>query len=70
MLDMGTGAGWYTSAELYAWYVGLARENNLEPITQRTFGGALRAMEYTSAIRRWDGNHARCWFISRRALRA
>lgn len=66
--DIG-GPGWYTSASLYGWYVGMAREGGLEPVSQRKFGGVLREMGYRTAIRRVDGKHARCWFITRRAIR-
>ena len=69
MEDMGTGPGWYPSADLYRWYVGMCREDGLEPVTQRKFGAVLRDLEYKSATRRVDGKHARCWFISNRALR-
>ena len=70
MADIGTGPGWYTSAELYTWYAGMCSADNLEPVTHRAFGGVLRDLGYKSAIRRVDGKHARCWFITRRALRA
>lgn len=67
--DMGQGPGWYTSAALYDWYASMCTEDDLEPVTKRMFGGVLRGMGYRSATRRVDGKHARCWFITRRALR-
>jgi hypothetical protein len=69
MEDMGAEPGWYSSADLYTWYVGMCAEDELEPVTQRMFGGTLRSLGYRSAIRRVGGKHARCWFITRRALR-
>lgn len=69
MEDVGTGPGWYPSADLYRWYVGMCEEDGLEPVTQRKFGAVLRELKYKSAIRRVDDKHARCWFISNRALR-
>jgi hypothetical protein len=67
--DMGQGPGWYTSADLYAWYAGMCEEDDLEPVTKRMFGGVLKGMGFRNAIRRVDGKHARCWFITRRATR-
>lgn len=69
MVDMGYGPGWYTSAGLYAWYANLVRSESLEPPSQKAFGMALKELGYRSAIRRVDGKHARCWFITQRALR-
>jgi hypothetical protein len=66
--DIG-GPGWYTSAALYAWYVGMCQEEKLEPVTHRKFGGVLRELGYKTSIRRVAGKHSRCWFITRRALR-
>lgn len=67
--DMGRGPGWYTSADLYAWYVSMASEDNLDPVTRKKFGATLRSLGYRSATRRVDGRHSRSWFITRRALR-
>jgi len=67
--DMGRGAGWYTSADLYDWYASMAREAELEPVTKKKFGMVLRELGYRSTIRRVDGKGARCWFISARAAR-
>jgi hypothetical protein len=69
MEDMGTGPGWYTSVDLYRWYESMAREDKMEPVSQRKFGAVLRELGYKSAIRRVDGKSARSWFITRRALR-
>jgi Cdc6-like AAA superfamily ATPase len=69
MEDIGRGPGWYASADLYRWYVGMCEEDKLEPVTQRKFGGVLRELKYRSAVRRVDGKHTRCWYISNRALR-
>lgn len=69
MEDMGTGPGWYTSGDLYRWYESMARQDKLQPVSQRKFGGVLRELGYKSARRRVDGVPARCWFITKRALR-
>lgn len=67
--DMGRGAGWYTSADLYEWYEGMAAEAKLEPVTKKKFGMVLGELGYRSAIRRVDGKGARCWFLTKRAER-
>jgi hypothetical protein len=69
LLDMGSGPGWYASAALYRWYVGMAQEEKLEPVSQRAFGGTLRALGYRSATRRVGGKNTRCWFLPKSALR-
>lgn len=67
--DMGRGPGWYTSADLYAWYADMAREGELEPVTKKKFGMVLGELGYQNAIRRVGGKGARSWFITRRAER-
>lgn len=67
--DIGRGAGWYTSAELYAWYASMCAEDGLAPVSVKAFGLGLKAMNYRPSTRRFDGKRARCWFISNRALR-
>lgn len=67
--DMGGGPGWYTSSDLYRWYVSMCAEDDLEPVTQRKFGAVLKELGYRNATRRVDGVHRRSWFITRRALR-
>jgi hypothetical protein len=69
IVDMGRGPGWYTSADLYDWYVAMARESELEPVTKKKFGMVLGELGFRSAIRRKDGRPARSWFISARAER-
>lgn len=69
MEDKGTGPGWYPSAELYSWYVGLCDEAQMKPVRKASFGEALKILGYESSTRRVDGKLARGWFISRRALR-
>ena len=66
--DIG-GPGTYPSADLYRWYVGMCREDDLEPVTKRMFGGALRQLGYRSVVRRVCGQPVRCWVISNRAVR-
>lgn len=68
--DMGGGPGWYTSKSLYAWYTGMAREDNLEPVSIKKFGMVLGELGYQRALRRVDGKNTRSWFITARALRA
>lgn len=68
--DLGEGPGWYSSADLYGWFVGMCRSNDADPISQRAFGAALKDMGYRSSVRRVDGKTARSWFITRRAWRA
>lgn len=67
--DMGQGPGWYTSASLYRWYAAMAREDDLEPVSQKRFGMVLGELGYRRHVRRVDGHNARCWFISARAFR-
>lgn len=69
MTDMGRGPGWYPSADLYRWYVGMAQEEGLKPISQNAFGRSLTAMGYRASIRRFGGSLTRCRFISARAFR-
>lgn len=69
MGDIDRGPGWYTSAELYRWYVSMCREDDLDAVSQRKFGAALRELGYRNAIRRTATGHARSWFITRRAFR-
>lgn len=66
--DIG-GPGWYAAGDLYRWYVGMCREDDLEPVTKKKFGTVLKAMGYQSKVRRVAGQNARCWFITRRAVR-
>lgn len=66
---MGTGPGWYTSADLYNWYASMAREDNLAPVSKKRFGAVLGELGYKRAIKYVDGKTARSWFITRRALR-
>ena len=66
--DIG-GPGTYTSAELYRWYVAMAKEDDLEPVTHRKFGGVLTELGYKRLTRVIDGHRVRCWFITRRATR-
>lgn len=67
--DMDSGPGLYTSADLYRWYVGMAKEAKLEPVSHRRFGGVLRELGYQSKHQRVNGVISRCWFISKRAFR-
>lgn len=69
MADMGTGPGWYASADLYRWYASMCAEDGLQPISVRKFGGALAELGYQPSSRRVEGKPARGWFISRRATR-
>lgn len=66
--DIG-GPGYYASADLYRWYVGMAKEGDMEPVSQRKFGGVLRELGYRSVVRRVEGKPTRCWFITRKAVR-
>ena len=68
--DMDAEPGWYTSAALYGWYTGMARESELEPVTQKKFGMVLRELGFRNALRRSAGQPARCWFIPRHAIRS
>jgi hypothetical protein len=68
--DIGDGPGWYTSARLYEWYAGMAREDGLEPLTKKAFGLALAELGFRPSTRRFEGKRARCWFISGRAWRS
>jgi hypothetical protein len=68
--DMEAEPGWYTSAHLYAWYTGMAREAELEPVSQKKFGMVLKALGFRASTRRVDGANARCWFLPRHAIRA
>ena len=67
--DMGAEPGWYTSASLYGWYLGMCKEAGLEPVTQKKFGMVLRELGYRTQVRRTDGTTARCWYLTRRAAR-
>lgn len=64
------GPGWYSSADLYAYYLILAKRDGMEPVTHRAFGGALRALGYKDSTRRVAGVHRRGWFLPQRAFRA
>jgi hypothetical protein len=67
--DMG-GPGYYRSADLYRWYVGLTEEDDLEPISHRKFGGALKEMGFQSLVRSLEGKPVRCWNITGQRLAA
>ena len=67
--DMGLSPGWQATGDLYAWYVDMAREVGLEPITQNAFGRELTALGYRSSIQRKNGKMARCRFITARTFR-
>lgn len=69
MEDMGTGPGWYVSADLYRWYASLVIAEGMQPPSKVAFGRALKALGYRNEIRRVDGKHCRSWFITQRALR-
>jgi len=66
--DIG-GPGYYPAADLYRWYVGMAREVDSEPVTKRKFGVALTQLGYKSTVQRKHGKPTRCWVITRRAER-
>jgi phage/plasmid-associated DNA primase len=66
--DIG-GPGWYPAGDLYRWYVGMCREDGLEPVSKKKFGMVLKAMGYQTKTRRVAGQNARCWLITRRAVR-
>lgn len=66
--DIG-GPGVYPASDLYIWYVGMCKEDDLEPVTKHMFGVTLRKLGYQSVVRRVCGEPARCWVISKRAVR-
>jgi hypothetical protein len=68
--DMDMEPGWYPAGELYGWYLGMAKEADLKPVSQKIFGTRLRELGYRVAARRVAGRHARCWFIPRHAIRS
>lgn len=67
--DWGISPGWRPSADLYAWYVGMARESKMEPMTQNAFGRALTELGYRASLRRFEGKLTRCRFITARTFR-
>jgi hypothetical protein len=69
MEDKGAGAGWYASADLYTWYVGMCEEDELAPVSAKKFGMVLRELGYRRVNQRVEGVMTRGWFISNRALR-
>jgi hypothetical protein len=68
--DMGQGAGFYTSSDLYTWYAAMTREDGAEPISVKKFGMVLRELGYKPRTQRVNGILRRGWFITMRALRA
>lgn len=66
--DIG-GPGWYSAGDLYRWYARMCEEDDLEPVTKKKFGMVLKSMGYQSKTRRVAGQNARCWLITRRAVR-
>lgn len=69
--DMNAQPGWHTAADLYAWYTGMAREAELEPVSQKKFGMVMRELGFRARVVRIPGGPAaRCWFIPRHAIRA
>jgi hypothetical protein len=67
--DMGAQPGWHESGQLYRWYVGLCEQDGLPPVSAKAFGTSLKRLGYAPARRRFGGQIARCWFLTRRALR-
>jgi hypothetical protein len=63
------GPGWYSSADLYGYYLTLVRRDGLEPVSAKAFGGALRALGYRASTRRVGGVPSRGWMITQRAFR-
>jgi hypothetical protein len=67
--DMGLEPGtWVPCADLYRWYVGMCREENLEPLSQNGFGRAITALGYRAHPRRVGGKVVRCRFMSGKAF--
>jgi hypothetical protein len=69
MEDIGHGPGWYTSSDLYNWYRSMAEEDGLEAVSKKMFGMVLGRLGYRNATRLVGGKTARCWFITKKALR-
>jgi hypothetical protein len=63
------GPGWYTSKDLYGWYVSEAERAGLSTVSQRKFGAVLRELGYKPSNKRVGGRNQRGWFISQRAFR-
>jgi hypothetical protein len=69
VMDMGLEPGsWVSCASLYRWYVGMCREEDLEPLSQNAFGRAMTALGYRSSPRRVDDKVVRCRFMSGKAF--
>lgn len=68
--DMGREPGWCPSGDLYRWYVGMAEEAMLQPLSQNAFGRALTSLGYRRSMRRFEGRMTRCLFLTARTFRA
>lgn len=58
------GAGVFSAADLYDWYVSIARETGREPVGKRWFGLALKEAGWASSTRKIHGAATRCWLIT------
>jgi hypothetical protein len=66
--DIGTGAGWYVSGDLYRWYLSVCQEDGVLPVTHNAFGRALRSFGCRSEMRRVSGELCRCWFVPKKVV--
>lgn len=58
------GAGTFTAAELYDWYVSALRQAGREPVSKKWFGSALTEAGWRQRTLSRDRRMTRCWLIT------
>jgi hypothetical protein len=65
-LAVDMGAGWFTAASLYDWYVLMIEPAGRQPVSKKRFGMELAARNWHSSLRTVDARkQARCWLVNK-----
>ena len=59
------GAGTFTAADLYGWYVSLLKQEGREPVTKQKFGTALKEAGWHSSTEYLNDRMTRCWMVTK-----